>query len=1108
MKFIHLHNHSHFSLLDATSKIDKMVQLAKKYDMPAVGLTDHGNMFGAVQLWKACQKENIKPIIGCEVYVSLTDMKLREIMPGRKNYHHLILIAMNQKGYENLSKIVSASYTEGFYYKPRVDKKFIAQHSEGVFCMTACLGGEVAQSLLKGTDEPSALIDAQKIVQELHDMFGDNLRLELQDHGIPEQKLVNQRLFKLHGMTGVPLVLTNDCHFLEEKDFDAHKALKCIERGERFDKINHVYKPTHSFRSSDDISKLIKSYDEGDQSFLQNAVEEVQRVSEACSFSFTSKVYHLPKIASKKDISSIFRTKVIDGFNKISSKIDIDQLGKYQNRLLTEMSLISKMGFESYLLIVADFIEKAKELDIAVGPGRGSAAGSLVCWCLGITGVDPIKYGLLFERFLNPERVSMPDIDVDFSKRNRGKIIKYVEDKYGKENVAHIITFGTLKPRQVIKDLSKAFGLSLDEAGRLSSLIPDTPNKPFDLTRVIAEVEEVRDLMANDPIIKKIFDLGLQLEDTNRHAGLHAAGIVITPKETAAYVPLFKQSSKEEIAAGYSMKDLEDIGLVKMDFLGLKTLDVIADCIKAVKKDYGITVDIDGIDLEDHKVLEIFRTASTDGIFQFESPGMKGQLKDLAPDKFDHIIAMNALYRPGPNDSMLDNGNSMTEEYIYRKNHTYSIETDATIYPGVVLDILRPTFGILVYQEQIMEIIQRMANYSLAEADIIRKAIGKKDQALMDKELKKFEERCLQNNITDLQTHRIAELIRTFGRYGFNKSHSAAYAILAMQTAYLKAYYPVHFMCALIALEAEDKKHENVIEYITSANQMGIKVLPPDVNYSDTSFSVETYNNAKCIRFGLAGIKGFGEAAANKLITERDNGSFKNFKDLVRRTGLNKTALEALTEAGATASLGGNRATHHGNIEKLTHERSKLKIDPKQLSILDICQIEEIELVSELESRINEWDDKKIGEYEKERLGIWITNNPIDKYAKEANIKLGDLKKIELSDRARPMKLKIVGSIVSIVERLTKTNKKIKLVTLEDKSGKETIIKWVSQAFAFNHTSGTFNKGGSMTSQKPLKNCEDITIGSIIQADITVSKSNKNNGKNFINMLDYKILEL
>ena len=1052
--FVHLHNHSHFSLLDALPQMGPMAKRVKELGQTAVALTDHGNMSGSVQLWNECTKEGVKPIIGCEVYISLGDMTYKKREKGVKNYYHFILLAMNNVGYRNLCKIVSAAYTQGFYYKPRVDKKFIAAHSEGLFASSACIGSEIAQVLLYAPTDEEAIIKASPIVNEFHDMFGDNFRLELQDHGIPEQHLINMRMLKLAAATGMKLLWTNDSHFLRAEDFEPHKALVCVARRgkESFDAMDHVYKADHAMKSTDEMLKLVNNYPAEWRPTIIESMKESERIAEMCNFGFTKGVYHFPKYEVPKDVGntidnmdSYFRLRCQRGFAKMAHTFVRQKVPEYSQRLIEEMWLISKMGFESYFLLVADAVEYAKANDIPVGPGRGSVGGSLVAYVLGITDVDPIRWGLLFERFLNPERISMPDIDMDFGKRKRGDMVQYLIDRYGAENVAQIATFGTLQSKAAINDVGRILGYPLSNTRALSALCPGTSNKPLKLHEAVKKHEPLKEIFEGneDKTEQRILELAIKLEGANRQVGTHAAGVVVTPTPVTDYCPIWYIPKKNVTMAGFDMNDLETIGLVKLDFLGLKTLDVISDTIKMVNEhtNDNISLDTIGYLFNDPNVYKnIFAHGNTKGVFQFESSGMRSALMRLSPDKFEDIVAMNALYRPGPMDS------GMMESFIKRKNG----REEAVAIHEALEEILEPTYGVIVYQEQVMHALQKLGQLSLGEADVTRKAMGKKNKELMDKEMKKFLTAAVKQGWNKKEMEGIANKIKEFARYGFNKAHAVEYSAIAYQTAWLKHYYPVYFMTALLTSEAEDNNTDKVQEYTAECVLRGVELLPPDVNYSSPYFSYETYDydgHHECIRFGLAAIMHVGHGVAEKIQTDvKKNGEFKSFPHFLSRLNLSSKTIDALIKAGATESLGGHRGQHMASYPTILKRRRKNKVALGQDSIFSrLAPKEVVSIMNNDLLEIPKWSKEQIRDSEYEVTGMYITDHPMDDLNSSLLINKDTVAEInELFENENTLDyipINVIGVVIDIDEKVL-SNGSLYIMQFEDRSGRMELALW------------------------------------------------------------------
>jgi DNA polymerase-3 subunit alpha len=1026
--FVPLHLHSHFSLLDSSAHVPAIVKRAAELDFPAVALTDHGNMSGSVQLWRECRANKIHAVVGSEIYMTVGDHTDRT----KRGYNHLVLLAMNDVGYRNLCAIVSEGYLRGFYYKPRISLEYLREHSEGLIAGAACLAGWVAAELNpKHHEFESEAVEAgTAAARELAAAFPGRFYLEFQDHGIPEQRTVNERLVKVAAATGLPAIFTNDSHFIDESDYESHCWLKCMGNGERVAEMKRVYTPAHKIRSEEEMRALGNDYPEDVRRAMDEAVSRTVDVAELCDFGFPSGksfAYHFPtaKVPEGSSTAETFRSEVLDGYERRAEKFVIGRGEEYASRLFYELGVIEKMGFQDYFLIVADLIRWAKGEGIPMGPGRGSAAGSLVSYCLGITEIDPIRHGLLFERFLNPERVSMPDIDIDVSKRDRHRLIEYTVAKYGRENVAQIITFGTMAARAALKDAGRVLGLSVPDQCRLANVVPQTPGNPFDLKRTLEEIPEAKDLLAAEPRFQDVWNIACKLEKTNRNASLHAAGVVITPEPVVAYAPLFKQSKDgdEGLAAAYDMRDLETIGLVKMDYLGLKTLDLVKDVAEMVGDE---ELDLDDLPLDDPQVMEIFAEGNTKGVFQFESPGMRAGLVELRPTEFGDLVAMNALYRPGPLDA------GMMASFIKRKNGREDI---VPLHPDLE-DILASTYGVMVYQEQIMQIFRRLAGYSLGQADVVRKAMGKKNAEMLKRETDKFIEAAVGRGYDRADMERIVEAITAFGRYAFNLAHATAYSYVAWQTAYLKKYYPAEFMCALLTNEAEDAKPEKVQEYIGDAKRMGLEVRPPDVNYSAPFFSLEpgTAKGEQAIRYGLAGISGVGEDISRRLIEERAHGEYKNLSDFLHRMPqLNKRTTEALIFAGATGSLGGHPAQHHANFERLTAgARRAAAGGSRQLGLLESEALDEIharDLVA-----VEPWPEVVLAAKEKQALGLWLSYHPLNDYKTLVKDDIATMREAAAKTRA-----KILCVVVGVVRRRIgsgpKVGQEMVVLTVEDLTG-------------------------------------------------------------------------
>ena len=856
-EFIHLHNHSDYSLLDGAQKIDELLETITNLNMDSVGLTEHGNMFSAISFYKAAKKNGIKPILGCEVYVaqgSRFDKTPKK--DGGWGNNHLVLIAQNYTGYKNLMKLSTAGYLEGFYYRPRVDKELLKEFNEGIICLSGCLKGEIQEFIVKGEYNK-----AKEAANEFSKIFPERFYLELHNHGIPEEDLVREHLLKISKELSIPLVATNDCHYSLKKNWEAHDVMFCLGTGKDRDDPKRQRYATQEFyfKSQDEMWKLFKNY--------PKAIENSRFISDSCNIELPLGEYLLPKFPIPEKYTTFspddyLRICCEKGLKSVYSKID-DQI---INRLNFELNVIKKMGFAGYFLIVMDFVDYSKKNNIPVGPGRGSVAGSLVAYALGITTIDPIKYNLLFERFLNPERISMPDIDIDFCYERRLEVIDYIKQRYGEESVTQIITFGKLKARQVVRDVGRVLGISLSEVDKIAKSIPSTPGVSLD--QALKLNNDLKEISNKNDLNKDLINFSKTLEGMNRHVSTHAAGVVITPGNLSNYIPLYK-SSQGDITSQYDMKNLEDLGLLKMDFLGLRNLTVINDTIELLKK-RGVKIKLEKIPLDDNEVFNLFSKGNTIGVFQFESNGMREYLKKLKPTSIQDLIAMNALYRPGPMENI--------DEFIKRKHGKKQIK----YIDPLLKDILNETYGIIVYQEQVMQIANTIAGFSLSQADIMRRAMGKKEKKLMKDLRKEFIKGAIKNQIAKEKSIEIFDLIEKFAKYGFNKSHSTAYAYIAYQTAYLKTYYPSEFMAA--NLTSEMINTNRVVTLLNECQKLKIKINPPDVNESEINFRAI---DEKTISFGLNAIKNVGIKALKDIIDNRKkSGKSKTMYDFCKNLDL------------------------------------------------------------------------------------------------------------------------------------------------------------------------------------------------------------------------------
>ena len=1033
--FIHLHVHTEYSLLDGFSRLDKLIGRAKELNMQAIAITDHGCMFGAIDFYKKAKKAGIKPVIGCEVYTA--SRGLRDKDPNYdKRYGHLVLLAENMTGYKNLIKLVSTSYVEGFYYKPRVDIEELRKHSEGIIALSACLAGDVSNNILNRNYE-----EAKKFALLYRDIFGDeNFYLEIQDHNLPEQKEVNAGLVKLSKETGIPLVATNDLHYVNKEDAKTHDVLMCIQMGKTLND------PSRMKFGSDEF--YLKSREEMEELFPYaiDALDNTVKIAERCNVEFDFNTYHLPKydVPEGYTTESYLRELCFKGLEERYKEPTQEAI----DRLNYEIDVISKMGYIEYFLITWDFINYAKENNIMVGPGRGSAAGSIVAYTLRITDIDPIKYSLLFERFLNPERVSMPDIDIDFCYERREEVIDYVKRKYGDDHVAQIITFGTMKAKAAIRDVGRVLDIPYNKVDKIAKEIP------FDLGMTIDKALEVnpslRELYENDAETKEVIDISKQMEGMLRHASTHAAGVVISKDPVDEYVPLYKH--QESISTQFTMTTLEELGLLKMDFLGLRTLTVIRDALDLIENKYGKRIDFSSMDYDDPKVYELLSSGNTLGVFQLESAGMRSFMKQLKPSNFEDIVAGISLYRPGPMDSI--------PTYIENKHNPDKI----TYIHEKLRPIMDVSYGCLVYQEQVMQVVRDLAGYSYGRSDLVRRAMGKKKMDVMEQERQYFihgkldEEGnieitgCVRNGVPEDIANKIFDDMIDFAKYAFNKSHAAAYGVVSYETAYLKAYYPVEFMAALITSVMGNT--DKVVEYIRECSALEIEILKPDINKSFGKFSVEGHN----IRFGLAAVKNVGVNVINNIIKEREtNGEFKDFADLVKRLDskdLNKRVLESLIKCGAFDNISDNRASLMMGYEKLLESVSmdRKKNVKGQISLFDGLQMGEeiLEVEQEVSSipKVNEFEERERLALEKEVLGMYVSGHPLGEYEQELknntsmdNGKINALKEdMEAYLNLDEKEVILGGMIVNKRIQTTKRNDIMAFLELEDLYGTIEVI--------------------------------------------------------------------
>lgn len=1006
--FVHLHLHSQYSLLDGACKIDDLLDIALRYKMPAVALTDHGSMFGAIEFYQKAISKGIKPIIGCEVYVAPESRYEKSSRGIQEASYHLILLAKDEIGYKNLMKLVSIGYLEGFYYRPRVDKEALAKFNDGLIAMSACLKGEIPHLIIKGD------IDlAKRTADEYRHIFGKgNFYLEIQDNLIREQEKVNKEIIKISKELDIPLVATNDVHYVQKEDSMAHEALLCIQTQTTLEDPNRMRMQTDEFYfKSPDVMKRTFG------SLCPEAIKNTIEITEKCNLELDFSKPHLPHFNPPVGLTleSYLRELVNQGLEKRYERVDYT----LKQRVDFELNIIEQSGYASYFLIVWDFVRYAKSKGITVGPGRGSAAGSVVSYSLGITDIDPIKYDLLFERFLNPARITLPDIDIDFCYERRNEVIDYVVNKYSKDNVAQIITFGSMMAKGVVRDVGRVMGMPYAEVDRIAKLIPNDIN--ITLNAALEAEPELKELYRTDLKIKQLIDISRKLEGLTRHASTHAAGVVISEKPLDNYVPLFKTG--ESITTGYAMTSLEKIKLLKMDFLGLRTLTVIEQTLKIIKRTRNIEVDIDAIALNDRPAFTLLSNADSIGIFQLESSGMRDLLKKLRPERFEDIITLLALYRPGPI------GSGMLDDYMRRRHGEIRIKYD---HPKLE-SILKETYGIIVFQEQVMRIASNLAGFSLAEADNLRRAMGKKTPEVMAEARKDFIDGCLNNDVDRRTAEKIFGLIEYFAGYGFNKSHSAAYSMISYRTAYLKANYPVEFMTALLSSEKDNK--DKISLYINECKRMGIKILPPDVNESFSKFTVV----GTSIRFGLAAVKNVGGGAIDSIITARKKygkfGSLYDFTKCVDTRLVNRKVIEALIKCGSFDSVGLFRSQLLAIVDNALDVAGGIQKDRMngQLSFFDTFETEDTFKNSFHEvPDIPEWPEPQLLSYEKEMLGFYITKHPLTRFDRLLNM-YSTCKISDLNTRRDGEEI-LLGGIMSKVRLTTtkKTGEKMAIVGFED----------------------------------------------------------------------------
>jgi DNA polymerase III subunit alpha len=1015
-KFVHLHVHSEFSLLDGACRIKDLIAKAKKYNMPALALTDHGVMYGVIQFYKEAVANKIKPIIGCEVYVAPQSRKDKS--NGKKESpSHLILLVKDKKGYQNLIQLVTKSFLEGFYYKPRIDKEILKEYSEGLIGLSACMKGEIPRMILQNNYQ-----EAKKLAIAYQEIFGEgNFYLEIQNNTMPEQIKVNQELIKLGHALKIPLVATNDIHYINREDQEAHDILLCIQTATNLDDPKRMKFSTDEF--------YFNTPEEMQQHFadIPEALENTVKIAQKCNLEIDFRKAHLPDFNLPENLTDndYLRQLCYEGAKGKFKKVD-DHISK---RLDYELTVIKKMGFATYFLIVWDFVTYAKKHKIMVGPGRGSAAGSLVAYCLNITNINPLDYNLLFERFLNPERISMPDFDIDFSYEGRGEVIEYVSRKYGRDKVSQIITFGTMAARAAIRDVGRALGIPYGQVDKIAKLIPMDPKMTIE--KALHIEPELKNRMENDPNIKKMIEISSKLEGLSRHASTHAAGVVLSKESLTNFVPL-QLTSDGEVSTQYAAEELESLGLLKMDFLGLRTLSVINNTIKIIHNTRKKTINIDDIPLDDKKVYQLLSRGECCGLFQLESSGMIDLVKRMEPKNIEDVTALLALFRPGPL------GSGMIDDFINRKKGKVKIKF---LHPKLE-PILRDTYGVIVYQEQVMQIASQLAGFSLGQADILRKAMGKKKKDVMKKQHQLFIDGSDKNGIDRKTAEEIYDLIAYFAGYGFNKSHSVSYAFISYQTAYLKSHYPVEYMAALLTSIMQNT--DKVVKYIKECQNINLKILPPDINESLVDFTVV---DKKAIRFGLAAVKNVGRAAIENIIQERtEHGHFNSIFDFCSRVDLktmNKRVMESLVKCGAFDSTGSKRAQLMSVLEKAINlgqenQREKQNGQTNLFTLMNKGsqnqQQENIPL-----PEVNEFSDQEILTMEKETLGFYLSHHPLDDYhAKLSQIVTTDSSQLyRITDKSH---LVLGGIITGIRRKTTKNGNMMAYFLLEDLEGTIDII--------------------------------------------------------------------
>lgn len=1025
--FVHLHLHTHYSLLDSSLRHEALFKRAKQFRMPAVAMTDHGNLFGAMEFYAGAKKHGLKPIIGCEVYVAPESLHNKsDNFSLRDASYHLILLVRDATGYRNLIELVSHGYLEGFYYKPRIDKALLAEHAQGLIALSSCNRGEIAH-LVNKENIPRAV----KMAQQYQEIMGhENFYLELQDHKQDWQKKINRELVAMGKEHDIPVVATNNCHYLDRADSRAHEILLCLQTGKTMDDPYRMQYPSdeYYFKSSEEMTELFQQVPE--------AIENTIKIAERCNLEMEFGVNNLPRypVPESHTLFSFLEEKSKEGLKVRFAAMDrLEQKydrAVYETRLADELEIIKKMGYPGYFLIVWDFIAYAREKNIPVGPGRGSAAGSLVAYTLKITDIDPLPYGLLFERFLNPERVSMPDIDIDFCMDGREEVIDYVTKKYGGHKfVSQIITFGSMNAKGVIRDVGRVLGMTYGEVDKIAKLVPNRLN--ITLTDAFKEEPRFKAMRKESENVDELIKIALNLEGLPRHCSTHAAGVVISPAPLTEFLPLYK-GSNDEVVTQFSMNNIEKLGLLKMDFLGLRTLTVIHNALKLIQSSLGVELDIAAVPKDDPETFRLLGDARTQGVFQLESSGMRDLLKKMKPDSFEDIIALLALYRPGPLES------GMIDDYVKRKHGTMEEKYDLP----QLEEILKETHGVILYQEQVMKIANVLAGFTLGDADLLRRAMGKKKPEEMAQQREKFNQGSHKNKIPAKKAEKIFDLMEKFAGYGFNKSHSAAYALISYQTAYLKAHYPLQFFGALITSDMDNT--DKVIRYINDCREMGITILPPDVNKSQKDFSI---SEGKLL-FGLGAIKNVGSAAIDSTLEIRNQrGSFSSLKEFCEYVDLrlvNKRVIESLIKSGACDSFGESRAEmmHHSQAYMDMGQARQKDRQLGQGSFFDMIdeEIGSAESGASTEN-VREWSDHDRLRFEKETIGFYISGHPLLRYQKEIDW-FADTNSANISEGDNGKKVNIAGVPFKTVTKITRKGDKMALVTLEDLQGTVEVTLW------------------------------------------------------------------